>query len=88
MLRHASVKSKDRSIIRNLAEDRVSPCNCPGLLVVRNLGFHPSNRSSILRRDTVLVAQLDRASDCGSEGRQFDSALTPYEKKDDKNRIL
>ena len=34
-----------------------------------------------LRKELVIVAQLVRASDCGSEGREFDSPQSP-------NRIL
>ena len=32
---------------------------------------------SIPIQTTVIVAQLARASDCGSEGREFDALLSP-----------
>ena len=44
-----------------------------GLLNRRTLTGYRGFESPLLRKNEV-VAQLDRASDCGSEGRRFESS--------------
>ncbi|MBP1676051.1 MAG: hypothetical protein H6Q20_610 [Bacteroidetes bacterium] len=48
----------------------------------------PNAVLSLQPQNTVVIAQLVRASDCGSEGRGFEPRFPPGSKKESASRVL